>query len=92
MFCPRCGTELKEGTAVCPQCGGAVSPAAPSPAAKESSGLAVAALVLSLIARSEQTIVRFQGDERQYDLTVSQADKDGIMDILYGYEYMERNG
>ena len=49
MFCPRCGTELKEGTAVCPQCGGAVSPAAPSPAAKESSGLAVAALVLSIL-------------------------------------------
>ena len=50
------------------------------------------ALMLPLIARSEQTIVRFQGDERQYDLTVSQADKDGIMDILYGYAYMERNG
>lgn len=47
-------------------------------------------LMLPLIARSEQTIVRFQGD-RQYDLTVSQADKDGIMDILYGYEYMDRN-
>lgn len=50
------------------------------------------ALMLPLIVRSEQTIVRFQGDERQYDLTVSQADKDGIMDILYGYAYMERNG
>lgn len=48
------------------------------------------ALMLPMIARSEQTIVRFQGD-RQYDLTVSQADKDGIMDILYGYAYMERN-
>ena len=48
-------------------------------------------LMLPLIAGSEQTIVRFQGD-RQYDLTVSQADKDGILDILYGYEYLERNG
>ena len=47
-------------------------------------------LMLPLIARSEQTIVRFQGD-RQYDLTVSQADKDGILDILYGYAYMDRN-
>ena len=46
--------------------------------------------MLPLIARSEQTIVRFQGD-RQYDLTVSQADKDGILDILYGYAYMDRN-
>ena len=50
------------------------------------------ALMLPMIARSEQTIVRFQGDERQYDLTVSQADKDGILDILYGYEYLLRNG
>ena len=48
-------------------------------------------LMMPLIAFSDQTIVRFQGD-RQYDLTVSQADKDGIMDILYGYAYMERNG
>ena len=47
-------------------------------------------LMMPLIAFSDQTIVRFQGD-RQYDLTVSQADKDGIMDILYGYEYMDRN-
>ena len=47
-------------------------------------------LMMPLIAFSDQTIIRFQGD-RQYDLTVSQADKDGIMDILYGYAYMERN-
>ena len=48
MFCPKCGTELKEETVVCPQCGAVVSPAAPA-AAKESSGLAVAALVLSIL-------------------------------------------
>ena len=44
------------------------------------------------IAASEQTIIRFQGDDRHYDMTVSQADKDGILDILYGYEYLERQG
>ena len=47
MFCPKCGTELKDEMVVCPQCGAVVSPVAP--AAKESSGLAVAALVLSIL-------------------------------------------
>lgn len=49
-------------------------------------------LMMPLIAASEQTIIRFQGDDRHYDMTVSQADKDGILDILYGYEYLERQG
>lgn len=49
-------------------------------------------LMMPLIAASEQTIIRFQGDDRHYDMTVSQADKDGIMDVLYGYEYLERQG
>ena len=38
------------------------------------------------------SFIRFQGDDRHYDMTVSQADKDGILDILYGYEYLERQG
>ena len=30
MFCPKCGTVLKDEMVVCPQCGAVVSPVAPA--------------------------------------------------------------
>lgn len=40
------------------------------------------------IADSNKTIVRFQGDVYNYDLTVSQKGKDAIKEILNVYEYL----
>lgn len=42
------------------------------------------------IAASGETIIRFEGDGRKrYDLTVSQADKNAIKDVLAAYEYLK---
>ena len=41
------------------------------------------------IANSEKTIIRFQGDDHYYDLTVSAKDKQGIKDVLAAYEYVK---
>ncbi len=41
------------------------------------------------IANSKETIVRFQGDTKHYDMTVSSADKKGIKDVLTAYELMK---
>lgn len=42
------------------------------------------------IAASGETIIRFEGDDgKRYDLTVSQADKNAIKDVLAAYEYLK---
>lgn len=41
------------------------------------------------IANSEKTIIRFQGDDHYYDLTVPAKDKQGIKDVLAAYEYVK---
>ena len=45
--------------------------------------------MLKKIAESKETIVRFQGDSKQYDFTVSAADKQAINDVLTIYEIWE---
>lgn len=40
------------------------------------------------IANSKKTIVRFEGDYSQYDLTVSSADKQAVADLLKLYELL----
>lgn len=45
--------------------------------------------MLEAIANSKETIVRFEGDERRKDITISAADKQGIKDVLAAYEYMK---
>lgn len=42
--------------------------------------------ILRKIANSNETIVRFQGRERSYDLTVSTSDKNAINEILTAYD------
>lgn len=42
--------------------------------------------ILWAIADSTQTIIRFEGDNKQYDLTVRDGDKAAIRDILTAYE------
>lgn len=31
MLCPKCGLQISDGTNICPRCGTAVQPEAPSP-------------------------------------------------------------
>lgn len=45
--------------------------------------------ILDAIANSDQTIIRFQGDEYRYDKTVTQTEKDGIRSILDAYEIVK---
>lgn len=45
--------------------------------------------MLEAVAKSKETIVRFQGDNYHYDLTVSSADKKIIKNMLTAYEYLE---
>lgn len=44
--------------------------------------------LLWAIANSTEAIVRFQGDSKHYDLTVSAEDKAGIRDVLLAFEYL----
>ena len=41
------------------------------------------------IASSEKTIIRFAGKDYKYDMTVSDADKQGIQDILDAYNLVK---
>lgn len=45
--------------------------------------------MLKAIANSKETIVRFQGDNYHYDLTVSASDKKAIKEVLTAYEYAD---
>ena len=45
--------------------------------------------MLRAIADSEETIIRFEGDDYCYDLTVTDADKTGIRQVLEAYELMK---
>ena len=38
------------------------------------------------IVNSTQTVIRFEGDDHRYDLTVLDSDKAAIRDILTAYE------
>ena len=42
--------------------------------------------LLQLIATSENTIIRFEGDHTYRDVTLSQTDKDSIRDMLCVFE------
>ena len=44
--------------------------------------------MLWAIANSTETIVRFEGDSRYYDLTVNSKDKTAIKEVLTAYELM----
>ena len=45
--------------------------------------------MLQQIANSEETIIRFQGDDYHYDLTISASDKKAIKNVLTAYEYAD---
>ena len=45
--------------------------------------------MLNKIAESKETIIRFQGDSRVYDLTVSASDKTAIKQVLDAYEALK---
>lgn len=45
--------------------------------------------LLNEIAESEETIVRFQGDDYHHDFTVSASDKAAIKQLLLAYEYLK---
>ena len=45
--------------------------------------------LMQKIASSEKTIIRFAGKDYKYDMTVSDADKQGIQDILYAYNLVK---
>lgn len=47
--------------------------------------------LFAAIAASDETIIRFEGDAKRYDLTVSQQDKDAIRDALAAYAYLSAN-
>ena len=42
--------------------------------------------MLNAIANSSETIVRFEGDSKHFDLTISSKDKQGIKNVLTAYE------
>lgn len=44
--------------------------------------------LLRKIASSEETIIRFQGDEKYYDHTVTDKEKAAITDVLTAYNYI----
>ncbi|MBE7063218.1 MAG: hypothetical protein E7390_05470 [Ruminococcaceae bacterium] len=45
--------------------------------------------ILRAIADSTQTIVRFQGDDYNFDFTVSESDKQAIRDVLTAYDILK---
>lgn len=46
--------------------------------------------LMQAIADSTETVVRFEGDDHRYDLTVSQEDKDAINEALLVYAYLKQ--
>ena len=46
--------------------------------------------MLKDMAKSKNVTVRFQGDSNRYDMTMSQADKNGIQDVVDLYEAMKQ--
>lgn len=48
-------------------------------------------ILLEKIANSEKTIIRFEGKEHYYDLTVSAKDKKAIADMLTAYDLLVDN-
>lgn len=47
--------------------------------------------MLNKIAESKETIIRFQGDSRVYDLTVSASDKTAIKQVLDAYDALKNS-
>lgn len=45
--------------------------------------------LLQKIANSEKTIIRFEGKDSKYDMTVSDTDKQGIQDVLDAYNLVK---
>lgn len=45
--------------------------------------------MLEKIANSKETIVRFQGDQYYYDVTVKSSDKTAISQVLTAYEALK---
>ena len=45
--------------------------------------------LLTDIANSQKTVIRFQGSDYYYDFTVPDKDKQGIKDVLAAYEYLK---
>lgn len=45
--------------------------------------------MLEAIANSTETIIRFEGDDRRFDMTVKSDDKQGIKDVLTAYEFLK---
>ncbi len=45
--------------------------------------------MLKKIASSKETVIRFKGDTKHFDFTVSQNDKNGITDVLTAYELLK---
>ena len=45
--------------------------------------------LLQQIASSEKTIIRFEGKDSKYDMTVSDTDKQGIQDVLDAYNLVK---
>lgn len=45
--------------------------------------------LLQKIASSEKTIIRFEGKDSKYDMTVSETDKQGIQDVLDAYNLVK---
>lgn len=45
--------------------------------------------LLQKIASSEKTIIRFEGKDSKYDMTVSDTDKQGIQDVLDAYNLVK---
>ena len=45
--------------------------------------------MLKTMANADETIVRFKGQERQYDLTISSEDKRGIKNVVNAYELVK---
>lgn len=54
----------------------------------ETADITADAAVLKAIANSEKAIIRFQGDDYHYDMTVSSKDKKAIQNVLDAFDYM----
>lgn len=54
----------------------------------EAADIEADAAVLEAIANSEKAIIRFQGDDYYYDITVSSKDKKAIQNVIDAFDYM----